>query len=157
MGDYVNSRQFPSMIKAPTLKESLGESTLVIDIRNSDYFKKGHIPGAVNVGFNDLPSFFENNIKAFQYDKIVIACYHGQMASYATALLRLMGYGNVYSLRWGMSVWNKDIYVQHPWSEKIGDDFVAILETTDNPKPAPVAFPGPELVWKQVRPYLQPV
>jgi len=39
-GDYVNSRQFPSMIKAPTLYESLDSSTLVIDLREPDAFAK---------------------------------------------------------------------------------------------------------------------
>ncbi len=142
-GDYVNSREFPSMIKANTLFESLGQGTLVIDIRNKEDFKKGHIKDAVNVTFSDLPDYFENEIKAFQYEKIVLACPHGQSSSYATSLLRLMGYGNVYSLRWGMSVWNKDINAIHPWATKLSDTYRDNLETKENPAPAPSAFPGP--------------
>lgn len=143
MGDYVNSREFPSMIKAHTLYESLGENTLVIDIRNKELFKKGHIEGAVNVSFSDLPTYFEDEIQAYKYEKIVIVCNHGQSSSYATALLRLLGYGNVYGLRWGMAVWNKDIHNLNPWLPAETFNFETLLETKNNEKADPVAFPGP--------------
>ncbi len=48
-GDYVNSRQFPSMISAEAAHEALAGKTLVIDMRKSDVYAKGHIKGAVNV------------------------------------------------------------------------------------------------------------
>ena len=85
-GDYVNSRQFPSMIKAPTVLENLNKKMLVIDIRTAEIFKKGHIKGAVNVEFSKLPDYFVKGIKPFQFDKIVLVCQHGQKSGYATAL-----------------------------------------------------------------------
>ena len=48
-GDYVNSRQFPSMIKAPTVYEELEGNIHLIDLRREEFFNKGHIKGAVNV------------------------------------------------------------------------------------------------------------
>lgn len=141
-GDYVNSRDFPSLINADALYESLGENTLVIDLRDSDTYREGHIEGAVNVSFSDIPDYFENEIKAYQYDKIVMCCYSGQMSSYTTALLRLMGYGNVYSLRWGMSVWNHDIYNNNPWIDHVSSDFTDKLEQSENAKPEAGSFPG---------------
>ena len=42
-GDYVNSRKFPSMIKASTVYKELGGNILVIDMRKPDYYQKGHI------------------------------------------------------------------------------------------------------------------
>ncbi len=54
-----------------------------------------------------------------------------------------MGYGNVYSLRWGMSVWNKDINAVDPWSGRLSDKYTSKLETKENPEPSPSAFPGP--------------
>ena len=61
---------------------------------------------AVNKRFEDLPSYFESGIKPFEYDRIILVSEDGQQASYTTCLLRLMGYGNVYAMRWGMSGWN---------------------------------------------------
>ncbi|GAB1452584.1 hypothetical protein MASR2M47_26400 [Draconibacterium sp.] len=138
-GDYVNSREFPSMIGAEAAEKALTENTLVIDMRKPEVFAKGHIKGAVNVEIWDLTDYFANQIKPFEYDKIILACKTGTSASYSTSLLRLMGYGNVYAMRWGMSGWNKSI--ENPWLENIGSEYEGNLETTDMPKAAPGDFP----------------
>lgn len=142
-GDYVNSRQFPSMIKAEALLESLDSSTLVIDLRVEESFSKGHIKGSVNVSFRDLPTYFESTIRPYEYDKIVIVCDHGQRSSYTTMLLRLMGYGNVYCLRWGTAAWNPKLAGDWPWSVLIGSDWTSKLETKENPANAPGNYPTP--------------
>ncbi len=141
-GDYVNSRKFPSMIKYETVLESLDNSTLVIDLRDPARYSKGHIKGAVNVNFVDIPSFFENKIKPYEYDKIIMVCNHGQVSSYTTLLLRLMGYGNVYSMRWGMAAWNTALDGGQPWSGLISSVFTPKLETKDNPEPPVGEYPS---------------
>ncbi|TAL61761.1 MAG: rhodanese-like domain-containing protein, partial [Bacteroidetes bacterium] len=98
-GDYVKSKAYPSLIKASIVKESLDKNILVIDMRESKEFSEGHIKGAVNKKFEDLPVYFEKGIKPFEYDKIIMVCEDGQVSSYTTSLLRLAGYGNVYSMR----------------------------------------------------------
>jgi rhodanese-related sulfurtransferase len=138
-GDYVNSREFPSMIGAEAAEKALAGNTLVIDIRKPEVFSEGHIKSAVNVEIGDLTDYFANKIKPFEYDKIILACNTGTSASYSTALLRLMGYGNVYSLRWGMSGWNKSL--ENNWLENIGSDYEANLETADQQKADPGDFP----------------
>ena len=65
-GDYVNSRQFPSMIKAPTVYEELEGNIHLIDLRKEDFYKKGHIKGAINVRMPDILDHFENEILPFQ-------------------------------------------------------------------------------------------
>src|ERR1035437_3167472 len=100
-GDYINSQVFPSLIKASIVNESLNKNILVIDLRTSELFSEGHIKGAVNKKFEELPAYFETGIKPFEYDKIIMVCEDGQVSSYTTSLLRLMGYGNVFSMRWG--------------------------------------------------------
>src|SRR5450759_1534153 len=105
-GNYVNSKEYPSLIKASIVNESLGKNILVIDIRSQKLFAEGHIKGAVNKKFEELPDYFEKGIKPFTYDKIIMVCNGGQQSSYTTSLLRLMGYGNDYSMSWGMSAWN---------------------------------------------------
>lgn len=138
-GDYVNSRQFPSLISAEAANEALSGKTLVIDMRKADVFAKGHIKGAVNVEMPGLPDYFTNKIKPFEYDKIVLACYSGQSSSYATALLRLMGYGNVYSLRLGMSGWSPKM--DNKWLAGISSAYEANLDTVTHEKAAPADFP----------------
>ena len=133
-GDYVNSRQFPSMIKAPTVYDELGDNNYLIDLRKEEFFRKGHIRGAVNVRMHDILDHFENQILPFQYDKIILVCYGGHLASYTTQLLRLLGYGNVYAMRYGMSGWHKDFATDF-WASGISSEYQDQLVTDAIPKP----------------------
>ena len=137
MGDYANSRNFPSLIKPSSVYEELDGNIKIIDVRNEDAFNDGHIKGAVRVDFSDLPAYLTNDIKPFEYDKIVVVCYSGQISSYATSLLRLAGYGNVYGMRWGMSGWNRH-FAEDVWLANVSSDYEDQLETEDHDK-APIA------------------
>jgi rhodanese-related sulfurtransferase len=139
-GDYVNSKAFPSLIKASIVKESLGKNILVIDLRTAKQFATGHIKSAVNKRFEDLPAYFETGIKPFEFDKIIMVSEDGQVSSYTTCLLRLMGYGNVYSMRWGMSAWN-DSFAKEGWFKGVSGKYEANLESTVNERPAAIAMP----------------
>ena len=140
MGDYVNSRNFPSLIKASSVYEELDGNTHIIDMRHPDVYKKGHIKNAINVRFSDLPSHFENEIVPFEFDKIILVCYGGQIASYSTSLLRLMGYGNVYSMRWGMSAWDKK-FAEDYWLSGVSSKYQDKLENEPDDKAAPGKLP----------------
>jgi rhodanese-related sulfurtransferase len=139
-GDYVNSNVYPSLIKASIVNESLGENMLIIDIRSPRQFSDGHIKGAVNKKFEELPDYFETGIKPFEFEKIVIVCEDGQASGYTTSLLRLMGYGNVYSMRWGMSAWNNK-YAQDGWLKGVSGNYESNLENQVNEQPVPKGMP----------------
>jgi len=139
-GDYVNSKVFPSLIKASIVNESLGKNILVVDLRSSKQFSEGHIRGAVNKKFEELPSYFETGIKPFEYDKIILVSEDGQVPCYTTCLLRLMGYGNVYSMRWGMSAWNKK-YAEQEWLKGVSGRYESDLENTVNERPPSIGMP----------------
>ena len=139
-GDYVNSKVFPSLIKASIVNESLGKNILIVDLRSPKQFAEGHIKGAVNKKFEEVPSYFETGIKPFEYEKIIVVSEDGQISSYATCLLRLMGYGNVYSMRWGMSAWNNK-YAQEGWLKGLSGKYETNLENTVNERPSLLGMP----------------
>ena len=139
-GDYVNSQVYPSLIKASIVNESLDNNLLVIDLRSSRHYSEGHIKGAVNKKFEDLPNYFETGIKPFEYDKIILVCEDGQISSYTTSLLRLMGYGNVYAMRWGMSAWNNK-YAQEGWLKGVSGNYESSLENSVNERTSGKAMP----------------
>lgn len=151
-GDYVNSKVFPSLIKASIVNENLGKNILIIDLRSPKQFSEGHIKSAVNKKFEELPSYFESGIRPFEYDKIILVTDDGQISSYATCLLRLMGYGNVFSMRWGMSAWNQK-YANDGWLKGVSGKYEDKLESTVNEKPPVHGLPelktglstGPEI------------
>jgi len=86
----------------------------IIDIRANDAYTAGHIEGAKNVAFGDILTEATNA----GGKPILIACYSGQTACYATALLRMYGYKHTQALKWGMSGWNQA--TAGPWNGKIG-------------------------------------
>ena len=89
----------------------------IMDIRSNTDFLTAHIEGANNVAFSDILTTAATTTKP-----ILVVCYTGQTACYATALLRLYGYPRTRALKWGMSGWNAS--TAGPWNSKIGS-FIA--------------------------------
>lgn len=105
--DYV-STDMPAMILASevyTLNQT--GQVYIIDIRAAADFTTGHIQNAVNVALGDLLTHIDG-VDLTPYTKVAIVCYSGQSASYGTSLLRLVGYGNVYTMKFGMCSWHTD-------------------------------------------------
>lgn len=97
---------------------SWAQGFYIMDIRASADYTKGFIPGAKNVKFTDI---LTEAAKAG--DKpILVVCYSGQSACFATSLLRLYGYPKTKALKWGMSSWNNTC-ASHDfgWNNGTGD------------------------------------
>lgn len=86
----------------------------IMDIRSSADFLAAHIDGAHNVAFSDILTTAASTSKP-----ILVVCYTGQTACYATALLRLYGYPRTRALKWGMSGWNPA--TAGPWNNNINN------------------------------------
>ena len=102
----------------------------IIDIRSESWFEYGHIKNAANVSSADLPNYFKNEINPADYDQIILVCYSGQSAAYFSSLLRISGYDNVHSMKWGMSSWRED-FAENTWSKNIKNDYATKLESTE--------------------------
>ena len=139
-GDYVNSQYFPSLIKASIVHEDLGKKNLVIDLRPAEQFAAGHIEGAVSRQFSEIPEYFQTGIKPFEFDRIILVCEDGQLSGYTTALLRIMGYGNVFAMRWGMGGWNRQ-YAEKGWMKGLSSEYEGSLELATNETPAAGRMP----------------
>jgi rhodanese-related sulfurtransferase len=86
----------------------------IMDIRQESAFNAGHIQGANLTAFSDILTEAPNAGSK----PILVVCYSGQTACYATALLRLYGYTHTRALKWGMSGWNSTTAAS--WDGKIG-------------------------------------
>lgn len=104
-GGYINNA-IPAIISASTVNTDIlaGTDITIIDVRGANDFAAGHISGAVNVEIKDIVTYYKNNNLSSKA-KVIITCYTGQSAGLAVAALRLSGYSNVYSLKWGMCSW----------------------------------------------------
>jgi len=106
-GNLINTKGFPAYVLANQLYENRN-NWLIIDIRNADTYESGHINGAYNIPKSELIDFLTEKQKAAAYDKVVIVCYSGQLASYVTGVLRYAGISNTYTLLHGMASWNSE-------------------------------------------------
>jgi len=136
-GDYINSKGVPNMVSAEDVNDYLS-TYFVIDVRSQEEYIEGHINGAVNVQIPELIEYLEKNVAPNSYDKIIIACHSGQSASYATSILRLIGYNNVYAMKYGMGAWNRTL---DKWSPNVSNKYANALETDNNPKGKEYAYP----------------
>ena len=118
---------------------TVSETSYIIDIRAAADYASGHVPNSINVAWGDLLSHLETNAAAVEaMDDIVIVCYSGQSAAFASALLRLAGYENCKSMKFGMTSWHSDF---DSWSSKTSNYLAQFLETTSNAIGAEVDYP----------------
>ncbi|QWV93175.1 rhodanese-like domain-containing protein [Geomonas oryzisoli] len=83
-----------------------GKGVFVVSIQRPEDYAAGHVPGAVNIPFNQIASK-ESLAKLPKDRKIVVVCYIGHMAASATLMLNQLGY-EAYDLRFGTLGWNDD-------------------------------------------------
>ena len=140
-GDYLNTL-LPAIMDVQAVRDLqlVNPAKLhIIDIRlATDFTARGRIEGAVNVQLKDLLAHMKT-INPASFDRIAIVCYSGQTSGYATAMLRLLGHANVFSVKFGMSAWNSE--VANSWNPNIGNNFTNFV-TTNFPKPAAGSLPN---------------
>ena len=106
-GKNYSATDLPSIISAQAVHTDIltGADIYIIDIRSDADFASGHIKDAVNVAAGSVLDHIQAQGLAMN-DKIVVVCYTGQTAGWVTSILRLSGYTNAFSMKWGMSSWN---------------------------------------------------
>jgi len=140
-GVFINTDASTAIINADEVKKNYKSSTyLLIDIRSDSWFEFGHIKNTKNVKAADLLTYFESEINPSDFDKIVMICYSGQSAAYYTGLLRIAGYDNVFSMKWGMSSWRAD-FADNSWTKNTNSDYVDKIELTANTKSEVGSYP----------------
>jgi rhodanese-related sulfurtransferase len=81
------------------------ENTVVIDVRTTEEFSSGHIPGALHMDVQK--DNFTQNIQALDPSKkYLLYCKSAKRSAKATAILKENGFNNVHHLRGGFQQWN---------------------------------------------------
>lgn len=99
-------RSFKSLRPAELTALINRDNALVIDLRPSAEFEKGHIPGSKNV----LMSQFDPEHKRLAGAKalpVVVVCKMGSVAPGAAKRLKQAGFEHVYLLDGGISAWQQ--------------------------------------------------
>lgn len=88
-----------SIEEASTLLECGAQ---VADIRDTQSFQNGHIPGAIHLHNDNLPNY----LAAANFDTpLIVCCYHGISSQSAAQFLAHQGFEQVSSLNGGFEAW----------------------------------------------------
>ncbi len=79
---------------------------VVLDLRSSEAYSRGHIVNAKSIPFDELDAH-KKKINSFKNKPIVAVCEAGTTSTRAVASLRNSGFESVYGLKGGMNAWNQ--------------------------------------------------
>lgn len=80
-----------------------GQPLVIVDVREPELFSRGHIPGAINIPYDDAKPRVRAELRPA--DRIVFVCHGGPMGDELGELLTQENYSQVYNLAGGMKKW----------------------------------------------------
>jgi len=98
-------KQQVEQVDPAEVSEHLGDGIVLVDVRETEEWDRGHIPGAVHVP----RGYLESRIDAAVGDRdqrVILYCASGQRSALAAHTLSgLLGYANVASMTGGITLW----------------------------------------------------
>jgi len=105
------STSIPMDISIETLYKqwlTLGNESIIIDIRSENDYQSGHIPGSKNIPF---ASVIERSAELTPFKHIYFYCYGGQGSTNVAKMLSDRGFDNIYYVgQAGLSDWQDNGY-----------------------------------------------
>lgn len=98
----------PETISAPALMARLNTDTapLILDVRSPEEYAAGHIPGARNLPYREIPDQLAT-LSEFLTDEVVVYCEVGVRAGIAEIMLEQAGFQQVLPLEGDMQGWRE--------------------------------------------------
>ncbi|WP_111657993.1 rhodanese-like domain-containing protein [Isoalcanivorax indicus] len=83
------------------------QDAVIVDLRDEDDFRKGHIAGSVNVPYGKINDRV-SELKGYQDKPVILVCNMGSHASIAGRALKQHGFSDLYRMRGGIQGWRND-------------------------------------------------
>ena len=94
-------------VSAQEANQQRKEGAILIDVRETEEFAKGHAEGAVHISRGVLELRIEQAVPEVS-TPIICYCGGGMRSALAAESLQKMGYTNVASMAGGMKAWNQE-------------------------------------------------
>lgn len=95
----IGGEELASRIEAET-------APVILDVRSSEEFAEGHIPGAINIPYTELEDRYEE-LGIETSDEVVVYCRSGRRAGIAEAALEGLGFTNLRDLEGHIEAWKE--------------------------------------------------
>ena len=82
------------------------QDALVLDVRNAEEFRQGHILNARNIPMSQLDTR-HSDIARYKEKPVIVACESGSRSGAAAAVLRKQGFAQVFNLSGGIAAWQQ--------------------------------------------------
>lgn len=82
------------------------QAPLIVDVRSPEEFAAGHIPGAINLPYREVP-FRLHELADFEHSEIILYCEVGGRASIAGAALEQTGFDHISMLAGHLEAWHQ--------------------------------------------------
>ncbi|WP_018921540.1 rhodanese-like domain-containing protein [Salsuginibacillus kocurii] len=82
------------------------DSTIIIDVREAEEYKEGHIPGVPFLPMHHLPEVIDQFRKDYSY---LFVCRNGSRSQHAALYFKAHGIENVRNYAGGMLAWDEPI------------------------------------------------
>jgi len=82
----------------------MNEAPLIIDVRRTDEFAAGHVPGAVNIPHSEIAAHLDE-LRGNRHKEVVVYCESGRRAAIAQGILEKAGFTKVRHLQGDMQSW----------------------------------------------------
>lgn len=87
-------------------RQAGGEQVLVVDVRSSEEFAAGHVPGAINLPHDALTGS-EPLLKDWKQKPVVVYCKSGRRSAIAAEVLEKQGFTQLEHLTGDMQGWQQ--------------------------------------------------
>lgn len=96
------------LVTAEALAQRIANGTApyILDVRTAEEYASGHVPGAVNIPYDELPARLDE--LPSKSDELLVYCRTGRRAAIAEESLRANGYTRVLELEGHWLAWPKN-------------------------------------------------
>lgn len=88
-------------------QQSQNKTLVILDVRTTDEFLQGHVPGAINISHDELEKKL-NTLMPYRSQPIVVYCRSGRRAKLAIDMLEKAGFEKIYHLAGDMNQWQAE-------------------------------------------------
>ena len=85
------------------LKAKVEQGAILIDVRSNQEYREGHLQGAVNIPDFEIANKVQRVIPK-KNQQIILYCQYGGRSKNAIAIMKKMGYTNLYNLYGGLDM-----------------------------------------------------
>ncbi|NOQ14748.1 MAG: rhodanese-like domain-containing protein [Methyloprofundus sp.] len=82
-------------------------SPVIVDVRETGEFKKGHIADAIHIPVGSIESQVKK-IDLYKQDDVIVVCHTGMRSATACTSLKKLGFENVFLMTGGMQSWEEN-------------------------------------------------